>query len=79
MVKRILSVAMILLSIHFVLRCCFWFYNRMLFPGAYPDELVRIFASGFQQDWISLLLVNCPTLLLLTVTVWIKQIGRAHV
>ena len=73
MVKRILSVAMILLSIHFVLRCCFWFYNRMLFPEAYPHELVRIFASGFQQDWISLLLVNCPTLLLLTFTAWIKR------
>jgi hypothetical protein len=73
MVKRILSVAMILPGIHFVLRCCFWLYNRMLFPGAYPHELGWVFYRGFQQDWIGLLVVNFPTLLLLTLTAWIKR------
>jgi phosphoglycerol transferase MdoB-like AlkP superfamily enzyme len=73
MVKRILSVAMILFGIHFLLRCCFWLYNRMLFPGAYPHEVGWIFYRGFQQDWISLLVVNLPTLLLLTLTAWIKK------
>jgi phosphoglycerol transferase MdoB-like AlkP superfamily enzyme len=73
MLKRILTVAMILLSIHFVLRCCFWIYNRALFPGAYPHELGWIFARGFQQDWIGLLIANMPTVLLLTLIAWIKR------
>jgi phosphoglycerol transferase MdoB-like AlkP superfamily enzyme len=73
MVKRILSVAMILLSIHFGLRCGFWLYNRLLFPGAYPHELGWVFYRGFQQDWISLMVVNFPTLLLLTLAAWIKR------
>ncbi len=72
MVKRILSVAMILLGIQIVLRGCFWLYNRTMFPGAYPHELGWVFFRGLQQDWTGLLVVNFPTLLLLTLAAWIK-------
>ena len=73
MAKRILLLVIVLLGFHFLLRCWFWYYNRSMFPGAFPRELEWIFIRGLQQDWVSLLLVNLPTIVLLLSLAWIRR------
>jgi hypothetical protein len=70
MARRVLPFIVILPAIHLLLRIGFWYYNRGMFPGAWPQEAASVFFRGLQQDWASLIIANLPTILLLLWRMW---------
>jgi phosphoglycerol transferase MdoB-like AlkP superfamily enzyme len=68
--KRLLSCGVLLMAIHLLLRIWFWISNRILFTGISFREGVWVLIRGMQQDWISLLLVNLPVIILLMWRAW---------
>ncbi|HEY4335854.1 MAG TPA: LTA synthase family protein [Puia sp.] len=71
--KRSLLLLPLLLAIHLLLRLAFGWCNRSLFTGLSAHEKNWIFIRGLQQDWVSLLLVNGPVLLLLGIGAWLAS------
>ncbi|HVS96958.1 MAG TPA: sulfatase-like hydrolase/transferase [Puia sp.] len=71
--KRVLSVVLLLLLMHLFLRILFWLTNRTLFPPLSFPAFGRVIARGIQQDWVALLLVNLPTILLLMLLAWTRR------
>ncbi len=75
MYKRTFLLAIALLGIHLLLQCWFWFYNRALFAEVYSREAGLIFFRSLQQDWLSLCIVNLPTILLMALMAWMTRPG----
>jgi len=73
MARRVLPLVIILPLIHLLLRIWFWCANRTLFPDVFSHQAGPIFLRGLQQDWVSLLIVNLPTIFLLLCRSWIKD------
>lgn len=71
--KRWPWIPVVLFGIHFLLRLGFWGYNRSEFAGLTAHERDRVWLEGLQQDAVSLLLVNLPTLVLLGIMAWLPS------
>jgi len=51
----------------------FWWYNRSEFAGLTGHERNRVLIEGLEQDWVSIVLVNIPALLLLGIMAWLPS------
>ncbi|HVU97278.1 MAG TPA: LTA synthase family protein [Puia sp.] len=71
--KRWHWIPLLLLFIHFLLRLGFWWYNQAEFAGLNAHERYQSLIEGFQQDLVSIVLVNIPTLLLLGIMAWLPS------